>query len=323
MKFAIMAPGRIARTMAKTVAEMPDVECYAVASRSLERAQEFAREWGFCKAYGSYEELVQDPEVELIYVASPHSHHFACAKLCLEHGKPVLVEKAFCVNAKQAQELIELARERKVFLAEAFWTRFMPARAMVEDLLAKDVIGEVTSVVSAFGVPLEHKERMVKPELAGGALLDLGVYPLNFALMFVDSPVKEVVSSAVLSPEGVDWTNSMTLTFENGCMALLHSNMRSMTRNEGVLYGRKGRIEVKGTNNISAITVYDNNGDVVENLKIPAQISGYEYEVAACMEAVKQGRLECEQMPHSETLRMMKLLDTMRRQWDMKFPCEF
>lgn len=322
MKFAIMAPGRIARTMAKTVAEMPDVECYAVASRSLERAREFAREWGFCKAYGSYEELVQDSEVELIYVASPHSHHFACAKLCLEHGKPVLVEKAFCVNAKQAQELIELARERKVFLAEAFWTRFMPARAMVEDLLAKDVIGEVTSVVSAFGVPLEYKERMVKPELAGGALLDLGVYPLNFALMFVDSPVKEVVSGAVLSPEGVDWTNSMTLTFENGCMALLHSNMRSMTRNEGILYGRKGRIEVKGINNISAITVYDNNGEVVERLKVPEQISGYEYEVAACMEAVKQGRLECEQMPHSETLRMMQLLDTMRGQWGMKFPCE-
>lgn len=322
MKFAIMAPGRIARTMAKTVAEMPDVECYAVASRSLERAREFAREWGFCKAYGSYEELVQDSEVELIYVASPHSHHFACAKLCLEHGKPVLVEKAFCVNAKQAQELIELARERKVFLAEAFWTRFMPARAMVEDLLAKDVIGEVTSVVSAFGVPLEYKERMVKPELAGGALLDLGVYPLNFALMFVDSPVKEVVSGAVLSPEGVDWTNSMTLNFENGCMALLHSNMRSMTRNEGILYGRKGRIEVKGINNISAITVYDNNGEVVERLKVPEQISGYEYEVAACMEAVKQGRLECEQMPHSETLRMMQLLDTMRGQWGMKFPCE-
>lgn len=322
MKFAIMAPGRIARSMAKTIAKMPEVECYAVASRSLERAKAFAKEWGFEKAYGSYEELVQDPEVELIYVASPHSHHYACAKLCLEHGKPALVEKAFCVNAAQARELIALSRERGVFLAEAFWTRYMPAKERVSELLARDVIGEVTSVSSSFGVPLEYKERMVKPELAGGALLDLGVYPLNFALMFVDSPVKSVVSSVVLSPEGVDWCNSVTLTFENGCMALLHSNMRSQTHNEGILYGRKGRIEVQGTNNISAITVYDSEGNVEESLEIPAQITGYEYEVAACVEAIKQGKIECEQMPHSETLKLMELLDTVRAQWGMKFPCE-
>ncbi len=322
MKFAIMGPGRIAHSMARTVAQMPGVECYAVASRSIERAQEFAKEWGFEKAYGSYEELVNDPQVELIYVATPHSHHYACTKLCLEHGKPVLVEKAFTVNAAQAEELLQLSREREVFLTEAFWTRFMPARVMIEELLEKDVIGEVTSVSASFGVPLEHKERMVKPELAGGALLDLGVYPLNFALMFVKSPVKGVVSSAVLSPEGVDWANSVTLTFENDCLALLHSNMRSQTHNEGILYGRKGRIEVKGTNNIEAITVYDNAGAVLEQLEIPKQISGYEYEVEACMEAIRQGKTECEQMPHSETLRVMELLDTIREQWGMRFPCE-
>lgn len=322
MKFAIMALGRIARSMAATVQKMAGVECYAVASRSLEKAQAFAQEWGFEKAYGSYEELVQDPEVELVYVASPHSHHYACAKLCLEHGKAALVEKAFCVNAAQAQELVDLAREKQVLLTEAFWTRFMPAKRMVEELLEQGVIGEVTSVSSSFGVPLEHKERMVKPQLAGGALLDLGVYPLNFALMFVKSQVQEVVSSAVLSPEGVDWTNSVTLTFENGCMALLHSNMRSMTRNEGILYGRKGRIEVTGTNNISVVTVYDNNNQMIKQLELPVQITGYEYEVTACMEALQQGKIECAQMPHEETLRMMRLLDTIRGQWGMKFPCE-
>ena len=322
MKFAILGPGRIAEKMAATVARLGQVECYAVASRSLERAQDFAEKWGFEKAFGSYEELVCDPEVDLIYVATPHSHHYACAKLCLEHGKATLVEKAFCVNARQAKELVELAEKKGVFLAEAFWTRYMPARMIIEELLNQDVIGEVTSVVSSLGFALEHKERLVKPELAGGALLDVGVYPLNFALMFVKSPIKSVVSAASLSPEGVDWSNSVTLTFENGCMAVLHSNMRCLTHNEGILYGKKGRIEVTGTNNIEAITVYDHEGNVLKTCQVPEQISGYEYEVLACMEALEQGKLECPQMPHGETLRLMQLLDIIRKQWGMKYPCE-
>ena len=322
MKFAIMATGWIAEKMALTVAQLPQAERYAVASRSLQKAQEFAKKYGFEKAYGSYEELVQDRQVELIYVATPHSHHYECAKLCLEHGKPALVEKAFCVNANQARELIRLSEEKKVFLAEAFWTRYMPVRAMIEDLLQKDIIGEVTSVVASFGLALEDRERLVKPQLAGGALLDLGVYPMNFALMYVPSKVKELTSTAVLSKEGVDLTNSVTLTFENDCLAQLHSNMSSLTRNEGILYGKKGYIEVINTNNPEAVTVYDGEGKVVQRLEIPKQFNGYEYEILACMEALEQGRIECEQMPHSETLRMMELLDKARQQWGLEYPCE-
>ncbi len=322
MKFAIMATGWIAEKMALTVAQLPQVERYAVASRDLKKAQEFARKYGFEKAYGSYEELVQDRQVELIYVATPHSHHYECAKLCLENGKAALVEKAFCVNANQAGELIRLSEEKKVFLAEAFWTRYMPSRVMIEELLRRNIIGEVTSVVASFGLALEDRERLVKPQLAGGALLDLGVYTMNFALMYVQSRVKELTSTAVLSPEGVDWANSVTLTFENGCLAQLHSNMRSLTRNEGIIYGKNGYIEVINTNNPEAITVYDTAGKVVQRLEIPKQINGYEYEILACMEALAQGKLECEQMPHSETLRMMELLDQARAQWGLRFPCE-
>lgn len=322
MKFAIMATGWIAEKMSVTISQLPEVEKYAVASRSLEKAQAFAKQYGFEKAYGSYEELVKDPEVELVYVATPHSHHYECAKLCLENGKPALVEKAFCVNAKQARELVELSESKGVFLCEAFWTRFQPMRKTLEDLLAREVIGEVTSVIAEFGLTLEHRERLVKPELAGGALLDLGVYPLNFALMSIKSPVKQVSSAAVLSPEGVDWANSMTLVFENGCIAMLHSNMRSMSHNGAIFYGKKGRIEVVNTNNIETIKVYGSDDTLWETIERPEQINGYEYEVLACMEALKQGKLECEEMLHSETLRMMELLDTMRAQWGMKFPCE-
>ena len=135
MKFAIFGPGNIAKCMAEAVTPLEKVERYAVASRDLDRAQAFAKEWDFEKAYGSYEELVADPEVELIYVATPHSHHYEHAKMCLEAGKNVLLEKAFTVNAKQAEELIALAKEKKVLLAEAIWTRYMPSRKMIDDLI--------------------------------------------------------------------------------------------------------------------------------------------------------------------------------------------
>lgn len=322
MKMGIMATGWIADVMARTIAEMPEVESYAVASRSEEKAKAFAEKYGFQKAYGSYEELVKDEEVELIYVATPHSHHYECAKLCLEHGKPVLVEKAFTVNSKQARELVELAREKKVFLAEAFWTRYMPSRKMIVDLIDSGIIGEVTSVMSNFGASLENRERLVKPELAGGALLDLGVYPINFALMYVKGDVKNVSAVSIQTEAGVDMTNSVTLTFENNVIALLHSDMRAQMMGGGVIYGREGYIAVKGAINPEEILVFNRDRQVVKNVEIPKQITGYEYEVKACMEALKAGKLECEEMPHSETLKLMELLDEIRSQWGMKYPCE-
>jgi predicted dehydrogenase len=232
------------------------------------------------------------------------------------------VEKAFTVNAKQARELVELAREKKVFLAEAFWTRYMPSRKMIVDLIDSGIIGEVTSVMSNFGASLENRERLVKPELAGGALLDLGVYPINFALMYVKGEVKNVSAVSIQTEAGVDMTNSVTLTFENNVIALLHSDMRAQMMGGGVIYGREGYIAVKGAINPEEILVFNRDRQVVKNVEIPKQITGYEYEVKACMEALKAGKLECEEMPHSETLKLMELLDEIRGQWGMKYPCE-
>ena len=257
MKFAILAPGHIAHSMARAVSEIGKIERYAVASRDYGRAEEFAKEWGFAKAYGSYQELAEDPEAELVYVASPHSHHYEHAKLCLEHGKHVLVEKAFTVNARQARELIRLSEEKGLLLAEAIWTRYMPSRKMIDDILAEGAIGNVTSLTANLGYILPHVERMQNPELAGGALLDLGVYPLNFALMAFHGAVKEVHASAVMSPRGVDWMNSMTLIFEDGKMAVLHSDMLAQTDRQGVISGDKGYLEVQNINNCEEIRVYD------------------------------------------------------------------
>ncbi len=322
VKFTILAPGGIAAKMSYAVSGLKEVYKYAVASRSLERAEAFAKEWGYEKAYGSYEEMLCDPQVELVYVASPHSHHYEHAKMCIEAGKHVLVEKAFTVNAKQAKELITLAKEHKVLLVEAMWTRFMPARFLIDELIAQGTIGEIHSVTANLGYDIKHKERLIKPELAGGALLDVGVYPIQFALMTVHSPVQKISSDVLLSENGVDMVNSVTITFENGVMAVLHSSMMNLTDREGIIYGENGRICVHNINNCEGITVYDKAGNKIKEIEVPTQINGYEYEVLSCIKAMEEGRLECEEMPHEETLRGMEILDTIRKQWGMKYPCE-
>lgn len=322
MKFAILAPGTIAHAMAKAVSGIPEIEKYAVASRDLGRAEEFAGKWGFEKSYGSYEEMVKDSEVELVYVASPHSHHYEHAKLCLEHGKNVLVEKAFTVNAKQAEELIALAREKKLLLAEAIWTRYMPSRKMINDIIASGVIGEVSSLTANLGYILTDIKRLQEPELAGGALLDLGVYPINFAMMVFGGEIIKAEASAVMSPKGVDWMNSITLTYADGKMAVLHSNMLAMTDREGVVNGNKGYLKAKNINNCEEISVYNLDRELIATYHVPEQINGYEYEVLACIQAIKEGRVECEEMPHEETLRVMRLMDSIREKWGMKLADE-
>ena len=322
MKFSILAPGGIANSLAQAVQGLEDVEAYAVASRSYERAKAFADKWGYQKAYGSYEEMLNDPQVELVYVATPHSHHYQYAKMCLEHGKHVLVEKAFTVNAAQAEELIRLSEEKNLLLAEAIWTRYMPSRKMIDDLVASGVIGEVTSLTGNLGYPLKHVERMQRPELAGGALLDLGVYPINFALMAFHGEVADVKADAVMSPAGVDWRNSITLTFDDGKMAVLHSNMLATLDREGTIFGEKGYLKIQNINNCEEIRVYNENRELTATYQVPEQINGYEYEVLACRQAILEGKCECPQMPHTETLRVMKLMDQIREIWGMKYPCE-
>ena len=327
MKFAILAAGGIARKMAEAVtgiekAGTDRIQKYAVASRDLSRAEEFAKEWGFEKAYGSYEELAADPEVELVYVASPHSHHYEHAKLCLEHGKHVLVEKAFTVNAAQAEDLMKLAREKQVLLTEAIWTRYMPSRKMIGDLLESGIIGKVSSMTANLGYPLMDVPRLVQPELAGGALLDLGVYSITMALMLFHEEITDVVSAAVFSPEGVDWMNSITLTFADGKMAVLNSNMTARTDCRAIVNGDEGYMEITEINNPEEIRVFDRDGKLRECFQVPEQINGYEYEVLACIRAIGEGKMECEEMPHSETLRVMRLMDQIRGQWGFRLPCE-
>lgn len=322
MKLAILGAGNIAGVMAKTIIPMEGVEAYAVAARELSRAQTFAKEYGFAKAYGSYEEMLRDSAIDLVYVATPHSHHYDHVKLCLENGKNVLCEKAFTVNARQAEELLAMAKSKGKLLTEAIWTRYIPMRFILDGVLESGIIGEAQSLTGNLCYVLNHLERNKRPELAGGALLDLGVYPLNFACMTFKSGVKRIVSTCRFNEYGVDDENSILITFEDGKTATLHSSQLAASERGGMIYGTKGYIEVENINNCQGIKVFDKNYRLIQEIKAPAQITGYEYEVEACMEAMNKGLLECPQMPHAETLRMMRIMDRIREDWGLKYPME-
>lgn len=326
MKTAILGAGNIAKSMAAALRGLQkrgeNVEPYAVGARELSRAEAFAREQGFEKAYGSYEELVSDPEIDLVYVATPHSMHCEHTRLALEHGKNVLCEKAFTMNAGQAEEVIALAEKKGLLLAEAIWPRYMPSRQMILDLIDSGVIGTVTSLSANLGYPLTHVERMVRPELCGGALLDLGVYPLNFACMAFPGEIRDVASACVKWETGVDAQNSFTLTFEDGRMAVLYSSMLVQSDRLGVINGDKGYMEVQNINNPEEIRIFDLQRNCIRTIPVPEQINGYEYEVLACREALEKGWTECPQMPHAETLRMMKVMDGLRKSWGVIYPME-
>lgn len=322
VKMGIMGAGNIASVMAATIRELDSVECHAVGARDLDRAKAFAKKYNFLKAFGSYEELVNDPEVEFIYIATPHSCHYEHIKLCLENGKHVLCEKAFTVNERQAAEVFAMAEQKGLLLAEAIWTRYMPMRKRLEDVLDSKIIGEPYMLTANLGYVVSSKERIASPRLGGGALLDLGVYTLNFASMVFGDDVKEIRGTAVKNEAGVDMQNSITLTYQDGKMAVLNSTAMGLSDRRGVIYGDKGFIEVLNINNCEEIRVYDLKRSLVAAYDRPEQISGYEYEVEACVYAVRRGETQCKQMPHEESLRMMRWMDELRRQWGIVFPGE-
>ena len=317
-----MGTGKMAGVMAGTVKKMKNVKCYGVASRTEERAQEFANEYGVKVAYTSYEEMLLDSKIDLIYIATPHSEHYANMKLCIENGKNVVCEKAFTANAKQAEEILALAKEKGVFVAEAMWVRYMPMLTTIKGILNSGIIGDPMMLTANLGYNISDKKRLTDPALGGGALLDLGVYTLNFAAMMFGKEIEKTESSCILTDTGVDAAESITITYKDGKMAVLNCTMNGLSDRRGVIYGSNGYIVIENINNFASVTVYDTNYKVVKSVKAPKQITGYEYEVYSCMEAIEKGKKECWEMPYDETLRIMKQMDELRAQWGVVFPFE-
>ncbi len=322
IRVGIIGAGWIAHKMAQALAPLKEAEVLAIASRSQEKAQEFADEYGIAKAYGSYEELVSDADVDLVYIATPHSHHYQHTRLALEHNKPVLVEKAFTANAAEAKELLDMARERKIFITEAIWTRYMPLSHKVTELMKSGIIGEPRLLTATLCYMMENKERIVRPDLCGGALLDLGVYVLNFARMYFGTDIARTVTNCHLGPTGMDMMESISLSYADGKMANLQAGCLTLNDRQGIISGVDGYIRVDNVNCPELVEVY-RNYELVERIERPADmVNGYEYQVLECKRCLEEGLLESPMMPHAETLSIMEQMDALRKEWGVKYPMD-
>ena len=322
MRIGIVGAGWIAEKAAITLNGLADCEAYAIASRSIEKAKTFAKQWEMKKAYGSYAELIADKDVDLVYVATPHSHHYDVTREALLAGKPCLVEKAFMANHRQAKEIVGLSRERKVFLAEAIWTRYQPVVKMMRDLINSGRIGTPRLVTATLGYSMGDKPRIMRPDLCGGALLDLGVYALNFVRMFFDADIVSMECQCVKSQTGMDLTNAMSLVLSDGVLCNLQSSAACVGDNIGVIAGTEGNLIIDNINNPQQITVNGPDRTYIETIHVPQQITGYEYQFQACRQALIDGLLEPREMPLEETLYIMQLMDGFRKKWGVKYPMD-
>lgn len=321
LRVGIIGAGWIAEKAAITLDGLANCEAYTIASRSKEKAEAFAEKWKIRKAYGSYSELIADPSVDLVYVATPHSHHYDVTREALLAGKPCLVEKAFMANLRQAKKIVELARERKVFLAEAIWTRYQPVVKMMRDLISSR-IGTPRLVTATLGYSMGDKPRIMRADLCGGALLDLGVYALNFVRMFFDADIVSITSQCVKSQTSMDLTNAMTLVLSDGVLCNLQSSAACVGDNIGVIAGTDGNLIIDNINNPQKITVNGPDRTYIETIPVPQQITGYEYQFIACRQALIDGLLEPKEMPLEETLYIMELMDGLRKDWGVKYPMD-
>ena len=319
-RIGIIGAGWIARKMCRAISPFTDMEIYAIASRTMEKAEAFAAELNISKAYGSYEDMVCDPAVDLVYIATPHSHHYDHAMLALEHGKPVLVEKAFTANVRQAEKLIETARSKGVFITEAIWTRYMPLSHKIKEIMESGIIGEPRILTATLCYMMENKERIIRGDLCGGALLDLGVYTLNFARMYFGTDIVKTVTNCHLGPSGMDMHESISLSFADGKMANLQSGALCLNDRQGIISGTEGYIRVDNINCPEVVEVYRNYELVQRYTKDEDMVNGYEYQVIECRRCIEEKLLESPMMPHEETISIMKQMDDLRKEWGVRYP---
>lgn len=320
--WGILGPGGIAHAFAKDLTLLQGHTIGAVGSRSIENAQSFVNDFGGT-AYGSYEELVNDPSIDAVYVATPHPAHHDNVIMALSAGKPVLCEKPFSVSAEQAEAMVDVAAKNQVALMEAMWARFLPHYAKVREIIESGVLGKILSIHADHGQRLADQgiARLVEPSLAGGALLDLGIYPISFAHMILGNPVS-ITSSAVMTDKGVDGQSSMIFSYRDGAQAILTTTMIEQTPCRAVVAGLNGWLEIDRTfYSPAAMRVVMNDGTVTE---YPNTYVGHglREQAEAFKQLVQSGKLESEILTWQDTIDIMKSMDTVRQQIGLKYPFE-
>ncbi len=321
--WGIISTGSIAQSFADGLKVLSDVCLYAVASRSLESAREFAARNEMSRAFGSYRELYDDKNVDIVYIGTPHNYHYQNVKDALNAGKNVLCEKALTLNATQAQELADLAREKNLFLMEAMWNRFQPWYTKVKEILEKGAIAEIDHVKAEFAVafPFDPQHRIFNMKLAGGSLLDLGVYPIAIASLFLGTP-SEIISTVNICQTGADDKVNMIFKYPGAKTAQLMCSSRFAAKNNFTLYGPLGFIEVEGPiNRPQKVSLYKNNEDPLD-FHCPVEGNGYNYEAQAVMNMLNEGKTEHPLMSLDESIEIMKMMDKIRFAAGIKYPEE-
>lgn len=323
IRWGLLGSGKIAKKFAADLALVKGAELVAVGARALASAEAFALQFGIPHAHGSYQELVKNPAVDVIYVATPHSHHHEHGLLCLHHKKAVLIEKAFTINARQAKELIDAARANNVFLMEAFWTRFLPHYLKTKEMIAEGKVGNIQSVIAEFGFKPTPpvSQRIYDPALGGGSLLDIGVYPVFLALDILGKP-DQIHAWMKAATTGVDEQCGIQFKYSNGAMAQLFSSFNSNLATGADIAGDAGRIRMTHRFH-GPTTELEYYPDVVASRQAihfeKAKGNGYEYEAQHVADCIKKGLLESPFRTHADTILLMETLDAIRRLAGIKY----
>jgi dihydrodiol dehydrogenase / D-xylose 1-dehydrogenase (NADP) len=322
--WGIIGTGKIAKAFASDLRFLPDAELVAVGSRKAESAGRFGEQFGVANCHASHQALANDPDVDVVYVATPHALHQEHAVLALEAGKAVLCEKPFTINATQAKTVISLARERKVFLMEAMWTRYIPLMVKLRELLAGGVIGElqILEIGMAFVAPRESSYYFFNPDLGGGILLDGGAYAVSIASMILGGPPARIASMAHLGETGVDEQSAAIFGYGGGQLAVIYVSFKTSIPPAARIFGSQGCITLHPPIfNPTRLTI-SRSGQQDEEVEIPFEGQGLHYEAAEVMRCLRAGELESEAIPLDETLAIMQTLDQIRAQWGLKYPME-
>ena len=322
IRWGILATGNIASTYVEDLALLDDCRVTAVASRSSDRAAAFAKKYDIPHAWDSVQALAQDPDVDVVYVATPHSHHYIPTIQLLEAGKHVLCEKAFAYNAGQAKTMFNVAREHQRFLMEAMWTRCNPAIREMRRAIKEGMIGDVVAVHANFAINGDFgpTHRLRNPDLAGGALLDLGVYPITLAHLVLGVP-EAVHAESIMTPEGVDAYTAMTLRYP-GAVAQLSCSFIGGAANEVTISGNEGRIRLYDYAYRPSGYTLERYGEAPREFEAPYVGHGYVHEALEVHRALRQGRLESTLVPPSGTIEVMEIMDEVRKQIGLHYPGE-
>ena len=320
-KWGILAPGKMSAKFTRALKLLENAELYAVGSRDIERATLFAKDYGFENYYGSYEELVEDPGLEIVYIASPHSLHYEHTMLCLRNGKHVICEKAFAMNAREVKEMINEARKRNLFLMEALWPPFQPFYKKAHEIIKSGILGKINYLDGYFSFipPFDPSDRKFNLALGGGSLLDIGIYPVIDALTFLGNPAG-IKAAAVFGQTGSEESLSVIFTYRDGKMASLYSSFRTSIGIGCEIYCEKGNLTVSRGRDMNQRLVLSLHGKEKEEFVFSPPAMGYHWEAEEVMRCLDEGRIESPVVPLSFSYNLIKTLDRIRKVAGIVFP---